>query len=145
MERHHMAMRQFVTFKIDDNLMGIDILGVREINRILDITPVQHGPDYVRGLINLRGQTITVFDIGVRMGIVPRKISSRSHNIILKHEGVGFLVDDIGDVVYAEESKVEPLTVKIRNLNSHYIKGVVVLKNDLILVLSMKRILEYTD
>jgi purine-binding chemotaxis protein CheW len=138
-------MHQFVTFKIDENLMGIDILGVREINRILDITPVQHGPDYVRGLINLRGQTITVFDIGVRMGLSPRKISSRSHNIILKHDGVGFLVDDIGDVIYAQESEVEPLTVKMGALNSHYIRGVVIMKNDLILVLSMKRILEYKD
>lgn len=140
-----MAMHQFVTFKIDENLMGIDILGIREINRILDITPVQHVPDYVRGLINLRGQTITVFDIGVRMGLSPREISSRSHNIILKQDGVGFLVDDIGDVICAQESEVEPLTVKMGNLNSHYIRGVVMMKKELILVLSMKRILEYKD
>ena len=82
---------------MDGNLMGIDILKVREINRSLDITPVQYGPEHVRGLVNLRGQTITVFDLGTRLGLSPRQLSSNSHSIILKQDAVGFLVDHIGD------------------------------------------------
>ena len=84
-----MGVKQFVTFRLDNRLLGIDILKVREINRVLDITPVQHAPGYVRGLVNLRGQTITVFDLGTRLGLPPRGITGCSHNIILKQDEVG--------------------------------------------------------
>ena len=76
--------KQFVTFRIDGDLLGLDVLRVREINRILDITPVASAPDYVRGLVNLRGQTVTVFDLGIRLGLTPRFITEESHNVVLE-------------------------------------------------------------
>ncbi len=134
---------QFVTFKVDDNLVGINILDVREINRVLDITPVQHSPDYVRGLINLRGKTVTVFDLGVRLGMTPREITSESQNIILKKDGVGLLVDSIGDVVEAKDDDVHTPPANIRGVEGKFVQGIVSLEEKLLVVLSADKILEY--
>lgn len=138
-----MSINQFVTFKIGDNLLGINILDVREINRILDITPVQHTPDYVRGLVNLRGQTVTVFDLGVRLGLPPREITSESHNVILKSEPVGFLVDSIGDVVNADETEIKPPPANIGKIESEFVEAVVKQDKELLVVLSATKILGY--
>ena len=138
-----MKSRQFVTFGIDDYLLGIDILKVREINRVLDITPVQHARTYVRGLINLRGQTVTVFDLGRRLGLALREIAEESHNIILKNDAVGLLVDSIGDVVMAQDDEIEQPPANVGGIEGRFIEGVVKLREELLVILSAEKILEY--
>lgn len=138
-----MSNLQFITFKVDRNLMGINIVHVQEINRVLDITPVQQSPNYVLGLINLRGSTVTVFDLGVRLGLKYREITHESQNIIMKKEGVGLLVDQIGDVVEAEESDIQPQPANIRGIDSKFITGIVRLPEDLLILLSAEKILTY--
>ncbi|MFO7750537.1 MAG: chemotaxis protein CheW [Desulfobacteraceae bacterium] len=132
---------QFVSFRIDDYLMGIDILKVREVNMLLDITPVQHAPDYVRGLINLRGQTVLVFDLGVVMGGRKRVLTDQSHNIILKADDVGLLVDSIGDVVSVREDAIEPLPANRDTLTARYAENVVKLDKELMTIVSIEKIL----
>jgi len=112
-------MSQYSTFRLGDRLFGLDLMVIREINRILDITPVPHAREYIRGFINLRGQIVTILDLAVRLGLPPQDIGEESHNIILKTNAelasarlggqhatstdlVGFLVDAIGDVVEAD-------------------------------------------
>jgi len=138
-----MKSRQFVTFGIDDYLLGIDILKVREINRVLDITLVQHARTYVRGLINLRGQTVTVFDLGRRLGLALREIAEESHNIILKNDAVGLLVDSIGDVVVAQDDEIEQPPANVGGIEGKFIEGIVKLEKDLLVILSAEKILEY--
>lgn len=138
-----MAMSQFITFNIKDHLVGIDIRDVREINRVLDITPVQHAPDYVRGLINLRGNTVTIFDLAVRIGFEKREITEESHNIILKKDSVGLVVDNIGDVVEAHESEIELPPANLKGIKSRFVEGVKKLNEELLIILSAKKILEY--
>ena len=137
-----MNSRQFVTFRVDDYLLGIDILKVREINRVLEITPVQHAREHIRGLINLRGQTITVFDLGVRLGLTHRKITEESHNIILKSDLVGLLVDSIGDVVEARKHIIENPPANVGEIEGKFIEGIVTLRDELLVVLSAEKILE---
>jgi purine-binding chemotaxis protein CheW len=137
-----MTTLQLVTFRIDEHLVGIDILKVREINKVLEITPVQHAPAHVRGLVNLRGQTITVFDLGVRLGLPPRSITDSSHNVILKAEEVGLLVDGIGDVEEAGREAIEPPPANLDGVGSAFIECVVRLEDELVLVLSTERLLE---
>ncbi len=139
-----MNLKQFVTFRINRDLLGIDVLMVREINRILDVTIVPHAPPYVRGLINLRGQTITVFDLGVRLGLGPRAVTPESHNVILKYDLVGLLVDSIGDVVQCLEEQIEAPPANMGNIEGRFIEGVVKLNDELLVALSAGKILEYT-
>jgi purine-binding chemotaxis protein CheW len=138
-----MTTHQFITFRIDEYLAGIDILRVREINRLVDITPVQHAPDYIRGLINLRGQTVTVFDLGIRLGLAPRKITEETHNIIIKSDSVGLLVDCIGDVVEAKSDEIKTPPANLGGITRKFIESVVKLEKELMIVLSSEKILEY--
>jgi purine-binding chemotaxis protein CheW len=134
-------MIQFVTFRIDELLFGIDVLKVREINRILDITEVQHSPPHIRGLVNLRGQVVTIFDMGIRLGLKERVISEESHNIVLKREPVGLLVDAIGDVVQTDKDHIEHSPANVSGIESDFMAGVVRQNNELILILSTDKIL----
>ncbi len=138
-----MSARQFVTFRINGHLLGLDVLHVREINRVLDITPVPRTPGYVRGLVNLRGMILTVFDLGVRLGLAPREIGPETHNVILKKEEVGLLVDAIGDVAMAEAEDVEPPPANVGGIESEFISGVVRLEDELLVVLSADRVVHY--
>ncbi len=154
-------MSQFATFRLGDRLFGLDIMLIREINRILDITPVPHARDHIRGLINLRGQIVTILDLAVRLGLPSRDVGEESHNIILKTTGelaalhaagtskafatsndlVGFLVDAIGDVVEADDSAIEPPSANVSEAESQFLAGVIKTDAGLLVLLDIKEVL----
>ena len=158
-------MKQFATFRLDEQLFGIEVLFVREINQQMDITPVQQAPDHVRGLINLRGQIITIFDLGVRLGLKPREITGNSHSVILKTEEelgpirqregredlrsssdpVGLLVDTIGDVVEEDETEIEPPPANVGDVDGKFLSGVVKLEKDLLVLLDIEQALGFDN
>ncbi len=155
-------MKQYVTFRLEDQLLGLEILLVREINQQMESTLVQHAPKYILGLVNLRGQIVTVFDLGVRLGMPPRTINDDTHNIILKSNGelsqvrvrekrddlytsddtVGLRVDAIGDVVEFEMDQIEPVPANIGAFNERFIWGVVPMDNELLIMLNAKELLK---
>lgn len=137
-----MATKQFVTFRIEGDLLGIDVLRVREINRMLDITPVPKAPPYVRGLVNMRGQTLTVFDLGIRLGLARREITGESHNVVLKDQLVGLLVDSIGNIVQCDELDVDRCPANACSLEAKFIEGVVQLEDELLVILRSQELLE---
>ncbi len=154
-------MSQYSTFRLGDRLFGLDLMMIREINRILDITPVPHAKEYIRGLINLRGQIVTILDLGVRLGLPSREISDESHNIILKTNTeltaarqagdtkihttstdlVGFLVDAIGDVVEADEAKIEPPSANVSETEGRFLSGVIKTESGLLVLLDIHEVL----
>ncbi len=155
-----MANRQFITFYLGDDLFGLDILLVREINRNMDITPVDRAPAYVRGLINLRGQIVTVLDLGVRLNIGARRISRDSSCIVLKtrHEVernavsgvdldnlaadlVGLLVDRIGDVVSVDADAIDPPPAHAGGVKGKFLDGIVKLEKQLLITLKVAELL----
>jgi len=153
-------MAQFTTFTLDGRLFGLDILVVREINRILDLTPVPKADPHVRGLINLRGQIVTILDLSVRLGMPRRELQETSHNVILKtdqdllaqrvaggpslstcSDQVGLLVDDIGDVVDADEGLIEPTSANVSEQEGRFLKGVVKTPAGLLILLDLPALL----
>lgn len=152
---------QFVTCRIGEQLYGVDITLVREINNVLDITALPKEKDYIRGLINLRGQIVTILDMRVRLGMEPRGHSEDTHNIIIKGRGelnsvcreslrasmkdipdpAGLLVDGIGDVVDAEEHELEPSPANLDSAHAGLLMGVVKKENALIAILDVARVL----
>ena len=159
-----MATRSFATFTLNDHLFGIDILLVREINKQLDVTNVPKAPNYIRGLINLRGQIVTILDLACRLGLDKDKLGS-SFNIILKTEAeleslrktedrsdlsscpdkVGLLVDKIQDVITVEESTINPPPANRGKLDGRYLSGVVHFNQQLISILAVDKILNQTE
>lgn len=154
-------MNQYSTFRLGDRLFGLDIMMIREINRILDITPVPHARDHIRGLINLRGQIVTIQDLGHRLGLPRLAIGEESHNIILKtnaeltaarqagsgktfttsNDLVGFLVDAIGDVVEAEDASIEPPSANVSEAEGRFLSGVIQTEAGLLVLLDVHEVL----
>ena len=125
---------ELATFYAGEACCGMDILNVQEINKLFEITPVPQAPDYVRGILNLRGQIITVIDLGKKVGISSTGLSDTSRNIIVDSRGelIGFLVERIGDVVQADWNDVEPPPANMGGAQGKFFKGV--LKTDGILI-----------
>lgn len=154
-------MRQFATFTLGRSLLGVEVLLVREINRLMDVTPVPHCPAYVRGLINLRGHVATVLDLGARVGL-PAIGGAGSHQVILKTneelapmraargrqdlltgpDTVGLIVDDVRDVVEVSPADIEPVPVGQDMAGAEYLNGIVQLQGRLLALLDLQRILK---
>jgi purine-binding chemotaxis protein CheW len=97
---------QFCTFYLDKLLFGVELRGVQEVIRSLDMTRVPLAPEVVGGLINLRGQIVTAVDLRRRLELEARSPEMRPMNVVVRSEdgAVSLLVDEIGDVVEVEET-----------------------------------------
>jgi purine-binding chemotaxis protein CheW len=100
---------QFCTFYLDGLLFGVDLRGVQEVIRHLEMTQVPLAPGVVRGLINLRGQIVTAIDLRQRLGLRAPAAGALPMNLVVHSEdgAVSLLVDEIGDVAEVEESTFE--------------------------------------
>ena len=121
--------------------MGIDILDIREIVPMTRMTKVQKSPDYIAGLINLRGRILTVLDVGVLLGWNPFMIHGNTHVMVFKHRDAGFLVDETGDVVLPAAHDREPVPANLGSRMQEYVKTVVAMPGEVMVVLDAARIL----
>lgn len=132
------------TFYVGDALCGMDILKVQEINKLLEMTKVPQAPEYVKGILNLRGQIVTVIDLGKKLGLSETQISHDTRNIIVnsKNEYIGLLVDRIGDVERTEWGAVEPPPANIEGVQGKYFEGVFKTEKTLIGILNVEEVLK---
>jgi purine-binding chemotaxis protein CheW len=131
------------TFYVGEALCGMDILKVQEINKLMEMTTVPQAPDYVMGILNLRGQIVTIIDLEKKLNLGKTELSDMSRNIIVnaQDEYIGLLVSRIGDVVEAKWEKMEPPPANIGGLQSKYFKGVFKTKERLIGILDVEKVL----
>ncbi|HTN76014.1 MAG TPA: chemotaxis protein CheW [Pirellulaceae bacterium] len=134
---------QLASFQIGDLLLGIDIHQVQEINRNLDLTPVPHAPDSVRGVINLRGEVVTVIDLRRVLGLPAVECTRLTRNVIVNNGGeqVGLLVDCIADVVKSFVDDIDPLPENLGGLDHGFFQGVVKLEAGLLVILNVEQTL----
>lgn len=134
---------ELATFYVGEALCGMDILKVQEINKLMEMTKVPQAPGYVTGILNLRGQIITVIDLGKKLGLSSIDFNEKTRNIIVNSgtEYIGLLVSHISDVVEAEWSKVEKPPANIGGVQGVFFKGVFKTKDRLIGVLDVERVL----
>ena len=136
---------QHVTFRLADNLIGINILDIREIVPYIKITKVQQAPAFVLGLINLRGQILTILDIGVFLGLEKRNTHSETHIIIFKHKDVGFIVDQIGDVIGTDQKHIESIPANIEPDIQKYMVNIINQPEEILMILNAQKILSFTQ
>jgi purine-binding chemotaxis protein CheW len=134
---------ELATFYVGEALCGMDILNIQEINKLMEMTSVPQAPDYVMGILNLRGQIVTVIDLGKRLGLATLEIDEVSRNIIVNSRGehIGLLVSRIGDVVEANWEKVERPPANIGGVQGAFFKGVFKTENRLIGILDVEKVL----
>ena len=138
------SMVELTTFYVGDALCGMDILNVQEINKHMEMTQVPQAPDYVTGILNLRGQIVTIIDLGQKLGLTSAAVTDESRNIIVNSKGeyIGLLVQRIGDVVQAEWNTVEPPPANIGGVQGKFFKGVFKTEKKLIGILDFEAVLK---
>ena len=153
-----MSIHQFATFLVNGNLCGTNILQIREVIKGPEYSPVPQAPDIVEGLMNLRGQIVTVINVAKSLGL--RQHGSCETCIILKTDDelvkhfsedaliektgsdvLGLLVDEMGEVVDIDDAIIDSSPANTPAADSEYIKGVVKLEDELMTILSLKRVL----
>jgi purine-binding chemotaxis protein CheW len=133
---------QLVSFKIGEEEFGVDILKVQEINRMVEVTRVPNAPEYVDGVINLRGKVIPIVDLRRRLGM-PRKEHSKDTRIVvveLNGKITGFVVDAVSEVLRIPRSVTEPPPSIVAGIEAEYITAVGKLEDRLLILLDLERI-----
>ena len=140
---------KFVSFRIEDELLGVNILDVKEVTSLLDITPIYHAPEEVMGYVNIRGEIHLVINLRYLLGY-PKSIKGTSSKIIIFKPSIaepfGIYVDTIGDVIEVEPSYIEPysksnLTHTKGDRLSELVHGVCKLDQELLVLLNSRKFL----
>jgi len=131
-------------FNVGETLCGIDILHIQEINKLTDMTTVPQSPDYVSGILNLRGQIVTVIDLRKKLRLSGDVDEGRMRNIIVKSKGesIGLLVDRVGDVIEVDKSQFEAPPANVGEIQGKYFTGVFKAERQLIGMLNLERVLD---
>jgi purine-binding chemotaxis protein CheW len=138
---------QFCTFYLGKLLFGVELKGVQEVIRSLEMTQVPLAPGVVSGLINLRGQIVTAVDLRRCLELQPGPPGKLAMNVVVRSEdgAVSLLVDEIGDVVEVEEASFEPPPETLRGSVRTLILGVHKLNDQLMHVLDIERACQMKD
>ena len=138
---------ELTTFYVGDGLCGMDILNVQEINKHMEMTKVPQAPACVMGILNLRGQIVTIIDLCKRLGLPSAKNNHDARNIIVNSDGehIGLHVERISDVVQANWETVEPPPANIGGVQGKYFEGVYKTEKSLIGILNIAEVLRDED
>ena len=134
---------QLVSFKIGQEEFGIDILMVQEINRMLNLTHVPNTPDFIEGVINLRGKVIPVIDLRIKLGMPKKEYDKDSRIIVVEANGqtIGFIVDSVREVIRIPKSVTEAPPSLVAGVDASYITGVGKLEDRLLILLDLEKVL----
>lgn len=134
---------QLVSFTIGNEEFGVDILYVQEINRMIQVTKVPNAPNFVEGVINLRGRVIPVIDLRTKMGMPKKEADNNTRIVVIEISGktVGFIVDAVKEVLRIPSSITEPPPQIVAGINSEYIKSVGKLEDRLLILIDLEKIL----
>ena len=138
---------ELATFYIGDALCGMDILKIQEINKLMDMTKVPQAPSYVIGILNLRGQIVTIIDLGKKLGLGATDATLNSRNIIVNSPGehVGLLVTRLSDVISADTDKIERAPANMGGIQGEFFSGVYKTADRLIGILDINKVLRLED
>ncbi len=127
---------QWVTFRLENETYGINVMQVQEVLRYSEIAPVPGAPSYVLGIINLRGNVVTVIDTRNRFGLACSDTTDQTRIVIIESDSqvIGILVDAVAEVVYLRQSEIEATPNVGNEDNAKFIQGVCH-KNDELLIL----------
>lgn len=134
---------QCVTFRLDEETYGINVMQVQEVLRVTEIAPVPGAPDYVLGIINLRGNVVTVIDTRERLGLEARERDESTRIVIIEADKlvVGILVDAVSEVVDLPTSEIESPPSVGNDESSKYIQGVATRDGELLILVDLNKLL----
>jgi purine-binding chemotaxis protein CheW len=134
---------QWVTFRLQEETYGINVMQVQEVLRYTEIAPVPGSPDYVLGIINLRGNVVTVIDTRARFGLPPAEVSDNTRIVIIEAEKqvIGILVDSVAEVVYLKQSEIDNAPNVGTDESARFIQGVANREGELLILVDLNKLL----
>ncbi len=141
---------RWVTFRLENEKYGINVMQVQEVLRITEIAPVPGAPSYVLGIINLRGNVVTVIDTRSRFGLASVETDDSSRVVIIESEDqvVGILVDSVAEVVDLQPSEIETAPNVGTEESAKFIQGVASHDGELLILVDLNKLLsdeEWSD
>ena len=135
--------QQLVICKVGEGLYGLEIQGVREINRVSAITPIPNASMYVLGIINLRGAIVPVIDLGHKFGQMRTEQSNGTRIVVIEIDGnlLGLMVSEVSEVLSLAAENIESTKGIISNeIVGNYVSGIGKVEDKLILILAIARL-----
>ena len=134
---------QWVTFQLDDETYGINVMQVQEVLRYSEIAPVPGAPNYVLGIINLRGNVVTVIDTRLRFGLQTTEVTDNTRIVIIESEKqvMGILVDRVAEVVYLKTSEIDSAPNVGTDESARFIQGVSNRDDELLILVDLDKML----
>lgn len=138
---------QCVTFTLEDETYGMNVMQVQEVLREVEVAPVPGAPDYVLGIINLRGNVVSVIDARTRFGLQPKESDDMSRIIVIEAQQqiLGILVDSVAEVVDIERDEIDTAPNVGNAETSKYIDGVVSRGEKLLILVDLNKLLTQTE
>jgi purine-binding chemotaxis protein CheW len=142
--QEQLAEEQLVVFEIAGECYGVEISRVQEIDRLQPITVVPQVPDFIQGIINLRGRVTPVVDLRKRLGLPNVEETPRTRIVVVKteHEWVGLIVDAVSEVLRISSDCVEPPSSMVVTTDTAFVRGIAKLQERLIILLDLERVLD---
>ncbi|MGI6369867.1 MAG: purine-binding chemotaxis protein CheW [Ignavibacteria bacterium] len=133
---------QVVSFNLGNEEFGIDILNVQSVNRMLEITDIPNSPNFLCGIINLRGDAIPVIDLRTRLGFERKNYDDETRIILVELENnlLGFIVDSVNKVIEIDNNTTEQPPQMITSMNTEFISSIAKLSDRLIIILDIKKL-----
>lgn len=134
---------QVVSFNLGNEEFGVDILMVQEINRMLNITKLPQSPEFVEGVINLRGRVIPVINLRKRFGLPAKENDKQTRIVVVNIQSkiLGLIVDSVSEVLRLPTDTIEPAPPMVSGSESEYIRGVGKLGDKLLILLDLNKLL----
>ena len=134
---------QLVTFRIGKEEFGFNIFQIKEINKMMDITQIPNSQSSVKGVVNLRGSVIPVISLREKLGFSEVEYNNSTRIIVVEYKtkSIGFIVDEVSEVLRIDSSIIEKPPEMTTSVESTYINGVAKLENRLLILLDLDKIL----
>ncbi len=142
---------KYITFVLDKEEYGIEIMSINQIIGIMDITPIPHTPDYIKGVLNLRGKIHPVIDLRLKFGLPAAEYTERTCIIIVEVKlnkstaHIGIIVDSVSEVIAITEEDFEETPSFGVNLDTDYILGIAKVKDSVKILLNIDKVLTEED
>lgn len=137
-------MKQYVVFEIDDESFALDIEKVKEIIKPIEIAKVPNVPEFIEGMINMRGKIHAVVNVRSKFKI-PKKEFDEGTKIILVNLNsmlAGIIVDGVSEIIRAEDGEISDVPDLITKANPEYIKGVIKKEEKMFIILDIDRVID---
>lgn len=135
---------QFISFRIGEEEFAIDIMAVREIKGWTETTVLPNQPDYLLGVLNLRGLIVPIFDLRCRFGM-GLTTATRAHVVIIVSvldRTVGLLVDAVSDILTVRSAEIRPIPDMERAGGARFLEGIITRASSMVVVLSLEALFD---